>query len=66
LSRRTTQGVDYLLFLSDYSLKGIRTVGKNQELIDELKLSVKEKHWWWTGSGMDWTPSFPGDPNLGA
>jgi CO dehydrogenase maturation factor len=44
LSRRTTQGVDYLLFLSDYSLKGIRTVGKIRELIDELNLSVKEKH----------------------
>ena len=44
LSRRTTQGVDYLLFLSDYSLKGIRTVGKIRGLIDELKLSVKEKH----------------------
>jgi CO dehydrogenase maturation factor len=44
LSRRTTQGVDYLLFVSDYSLKGIRTVGKIRELIDELKLSVKEKH----------------------
>ncbi len=44
LSRRTTQGVDYLLFLSDYSLKGIRTVGKIRELIDELKLAVREKH----------------------
>ncbi len=44
LSRRTTQGVDYLLFLSDYSIKGIRTVGKIRELIDELKLSVKEKY----------------------
>jgi CO dehydrogenase maturation factor len=44
LSRRTTQGVDYLLFLSDYSIKGIRTVGKIRELIDELKLSVKERH----------------------
>jgi CO dehydrogenase maturation factor len=44
LSRRTTQGVDQLLFLSDYSLKGIRTVGKIRELIEELKLSVKEKH----------------------
>jgi CO dehydrogenase maturation factor len=36
--------VDYLLFLSDYSIKGIRTVGKIRELIDELKLSVKERH----------------------
>jgi CO dehydrogenase maturation factor len=44
LSRRTTQGVDHLLFLSDYSLKGIRTVGKIRELIDELKLAVREKH----------------------
>lgn len=44
LSRRTTQGVDYLLFLSDYSIKGIRTVGKIRQLIDELKLSVKERH----------------------
>src|SRR5208337_61964 len=44
LSRRTTQGIDYLLFLSDYSIKGIRTVGKIRELIEELKLSVKEKH----------------------
>jgi CO dehydrogenase maturation factor len=44
LSRRTTQGVDYLLFLSDHSIKGIRTVGKIRELIDELKLSVRERH----------------------
>lgn len=44
LSRRTTQGVDHLFFLSDYSIKGIRTVGKIGELIDELKLSVKKKH----------------------
>jgi CO dehydrogenase maturation factor len=44
LSRRTTQGVDHLLFLSDYSLKGIRTVGKIRELIDELKLAVRAKH----------------------
>jgi CO dehydrogenase maturation factor len=43
LSRRTTQGVDYLLFLSDYSIRGIRTVGKIRDLIAELKLSVKEK-----------------------
>lgn len=44
LSRRTTQGVDHLLFLSDYSVKGIRTVGKIRELIDELKLSITKKH----------------------
>jgi CO dehydrogenase maturation factor len=44
LSRRTTQGVDHLFFLSDYSLKGIRTVGKIRDLIAELKLAIKEKH----------------------
>jgi len=44
LSRRTTQGVDHLFFLSDYSLKGIRTVGRIRGLIAELKLTVREKH----------------------
>lgn len=44
LSRRTTQGVDDLLFLSDYSIKGIRTVGKIRQLIGELKLTVKKSH----------------------
>ncbi len=44
LSRRTTQGVDHLFFLSDYSLKGIRTVGKIRDLIAELKLAIREKH----------------------
>jgi len=44
LSRRTTQGVDHLLFLSDYSIKGIRTVGKIRELISDLKLSIGQKH----------------------
>jgi CO dehydrogenase maturation factor len=44
LSRRTTQGVDHLFFLSDYSLKGIRTVGRIRGLIADLKLTVREKH----------------------
>ncbi len=44
LSRRTTQGVEHLLFLSDYSVKGIRTVGRIEALIRELKLSVRKKH----------------------
>jgi len=44
LSRRTTQGVDHLFFLSDYSIKGIRTVGKIRELIGDLKITVKERH----------------------
>ncbi len=44
LSRRTTQGVDHLLFISDYSLRGVRTVGRIKDLIKELKLSVKYKY----------------------
>jgi len=44
LSRRTTEGVDHLLFLSDYSIKGIRTVGKIKELILDLHLDIKEKY----------------------
>ena len=44
LSRRTTQGVDHLLFLSDYSIKGVRTIGKIKNLIAELKLKVKKQH----------------------
>jgi CO dehydrogenase maturation factor len=43
LSRRTTQGVDYLIYLSDYSIRGLRTVGKIRELIEELKLSIRER-----------------------
>jgi len=58
LSRRTTQGVDYLLFLSDYSLKGIRTVGKIRELIDELKLSIKENHLVVDRVPERWDPNF--------
>jgi len=58
LSRRTTQGVDYLLFLSDYSLKGIRTVGKIRGLIDELKLAVKERHLIVDRAPQDLDPEF--------
>jgi CO dehydrogenase maturation factor len=58
LSRRTTQGVDHLLFLSDYSLKGIRTVGKIRELIDELKLAVKEKYLVVDRAPKDMDPGF--------
>lgn len=44
LSRRTTQGVDHLFVLSDYSIKGIRTAGKIRTLIEELKLSIRQSH----------------------
>ena len=43
LSRRTTQDVDELLLISDHSVKGVRTVARIKELVDELKLVVKRQ-----------------------
>jgi CO dehydrogenase maturation factor len=43
LSRRTTQGVDELLIISDHSVKGVRTVARIRELVAELKLLVKRQ-----------------------
>ena len=43
LSRRTTQNIDELLLISDYSIKGIRTVARIKELVSELKLVVKRQ-----------------------
>ena len=43
LSRRTTQNVDELLIISDHSIKGVRTVARLRELVNELKLEVKRQ-----------------------
>lgn len=43
LSRRTTQDVDELLLISDHSVKGVRTIARIKELVDELKLVVKRQ-----------------------
>jgi len=43
LSRRTTQNIDLLLIISDHSVKGIRTVARIRDLVDELKLVVKKQ-----------------------
>lgn len=43
LSRRTTQNVDELLFISDHSIKGVRTLARLRELVNELKLAVKRQ-----------------------
>jgi CO dehydrogenase maturation factor len=43
LSRRTTQNVDELLLVSDHSVKGVRTLARIMELVDELKLEVKRQ-----------------------
>ncbi|MFA5991910.1 MAG: carbon monoxide dehydrogenase, partial [Candidatus Doudnabacteria bacterium] len=40
LSRRTTQNVDHLFIISDHSVKGVRTLGRIRQLIDEMKLNV--------------------------
>jgi CO dehydrogenase maturation factor len=43
LSRRTTQDVDELLIVSDPTVKGVRTVARIMELVDELKLVVERQ-----------------------
>ncbi|MDD4873714.1 MAG: AAA family ATPase, partial [Dehalococcoidales bacterium] len=43
LSRRTTENTDELLIISDYSVKGIRTVERIIKLIAELKLNIKRQ-----------------------
>ncbi len=40
LSRRTTQNIDVLLIVSDHSVKGVRTVARIRDLVEELKLVV--------------------------
>jgi len=43
LSRRTTQNIDELLLVSNHSVKGVRTLARIKELVDELKLVVKRQ-----------------------
>jgi CO dehydrogenase maturation factor len=40
LSRRTTENINQLFIISDYSIKGIRTLGRIRDLVQELKLDV--------------------------
>ena len=44
LSRRTTQNIDKLFIVANHSVKSIRAVARIQELVDELKLVVKEQY----------------------
>jgi CO dehydrogenase maturation factor len=44
LSRRTTQDVDVLLVVSDYSANGVRAAKRIAELADELKLRVGARY----------------------
>jgi len=43
LSRRTTQGIDEMLLVSDHSVKGLRALARIRELIVELKLVIKRE-----------------------
>jgi CO dehydrogenase maturation factor len=43
LSRRTTQNIDELLLVSNHSVKGVRTLARIKELVNELKLVVKRQ-----------------------
>ena len=43
LSRQTSQNIDYLLIISDPSVRGIRAAGKISRLIEELDTRVREK-----------------------
>lgn len=40
LSRRTTNAVDYLFIVSDYSLNGLRAAGRIRQLAAELQLKI--------------------------
>lgn len=42
LSRRTTRHIDFLVLVTDPSLRGLRTLGRIKELIGELKLDVRK------------------------
>jgi CO dehydrogenase maturation factor len=43
LSRRTTNKVDILIIVSDSTIKGLKTVKRIRELINELELDIKEQ-----------------------
>jgi CO dehydrogenase maturation factor len=43
LSRRTSGRVDMLLLVTDYALRGLRAVGRINDMLGDLKLSVEHK-----------------------
>ncbi len=43
-SRKTAAEIDLLLFVSNYSLKGIKTVERLSGMVDELKLDIKNRY----------------------
>lgn len=58
LSRRTTQDVDILLVVSDYSANGVRAAKRIGELADELHLRVGARHLIINGAPATLAPHF--------
>ena len=44
LSRRTAEGIDYLLMISDATVRGIHTAGRIGRLVGELETRIKERY----------------------
>jgi CO dehydrogenase maturation factor len=81
ISRQTTQNVDYLLIISDPTMRGITAAGRMKELIKEMRTSVgkvvmvvnrvknglpEEISKAVSGFGMDLVIAIPEDPDLSA
>jgi CO dehydrogenase maturation factor len=79
ISRQTTRDVDYLLIVSDPTMRGITAAGRMKELIKEMRTSVgkvamvvnrvknglpEEISQAVNGFGMDLISAIPEDPNL--
>jgi len=43
LSRGTTQDIDVLLIVSNHSIKGVRTIARIRDLVNELNLRIKHQ-----------------------
>ena len=43
-SRKTAIDIDLLLFCSNYSLKGVKTISRLSKMVDDLNLSIKERY----------------------
>ncbi len=43
-SRKTAAEIDLLVFVTNYSLKGLKTVERLSKMVDDLKLSIKERY----------------------
>ncbi len=43
-SRKTTAEIDLLIFCTNYSLKGLKTVERLSTMVDDLKLNIKKRY----------------------